>query len=69
MTNHTLLDMVRCMLVNFLLLEFLWSEALKNAAYILNKYLVSLFLRLHMSYGHRRSLVFFTSMFGAARWK
>ena len=35
--NHTLLDLVRCMLVNFSLPEFLWGEALKTAAYILNQ--------------------------------
>ena len=35
--NHTLLDMVRCMLVNSSLLELLWGEALKNEAYILNQ--------------------------------
>ena len=35
--NCMLLDMVRCMLVNSSLLEFLWGEALKNAAYILNQ--------------------------------
>ena len=35
--NHTLLDMVRCMLVNSSLLEFLWGEALKTIAYILNQ--------------------------------
>ena len=37
MRNHTLLDMVRCMLVNSLLPEFLWGEALKTIAYILNQ--------------------------------
>ena len=58
--NHMLLDMVQCMLVSSLPLEFLWGEALKTAAYILNQ----------MSYGHRRSLVFITSMFGGvAMWK
>ena len=67
--NHTLLDMVRCMLINSSLPEFLWGEALKTVAYILNRYLVSMFLRLHMSYGHRGSLVFVTSIFRAARWK
>ena len=35
--NRTLLDMVRCMLVNSLLPKFLWGEALKSAAYILNQ--------------------------------
>ena len=35
--NHTLLDMVRCMLVNSPLLEFLWGEALKTTTYILNQ--------------------------------
>ena len=35
--NHTLLDMVRCMLVNSSLPEFLWGEALKTTAYILNQ--------------------------------
>ena len=35
--NRTLLDMVPCMLVNSSLLEFLWGEALKVAAYILNQ--------------------------------
>ena len=69
--NCTLLDMVQCMLVNSSLPEFVWGEALKTTAYILNQVprnrLVSLFLRLHMSYGHRRSLVFVSSMFGAAR--
>ena len=67
--DHMFLDTVQCMLVNSSLLEFLWGEALKIATYILPKCLVSLFLRLHMSYGHRRSLVFVTSMFGAIRWK
>ena len=32
-----LLDMVRCMLVNSPLPEFLWGKALKNIAYILNQ--------------------------------
>ena len=35
--NRMLLDMVRCMLVNSSLLEFLWDEALKTATYILNQ--------------------------------
>ena len=35
--NHTLPDMVRCMLVSSSLPEFLWGEALKTAAYILNQ--------------------------------
>ena len=35
--NRTLLDMVRCMLVNFSLPEFLWGEALKTTASILNQ--------------------------------
>ena len=35
--NRTLLDMVRCMLVNSSLPEFLWGKALKTATYILNK--------------------------------
>ena len=35
--NHTLLDMMRCMLVNSSLLEFLWGEALKTITYILNQ--------------------------------
>ena len=35
--NRTLLDMVRCMLVNSPLLELLWGKALKTAAYILNQ--------------------------------
>ena len=37
MRNHTLLNMVRCMLVNSSLLEFLWGETLKTPAYILNQ--------------------------------
>ena len=37
MRNRTLLDMVRCMLVNSSLPEFLWGEDLKTAAYILNQ--------------------------------
>ena len=37
--NRTLLDMVRCMLVNSSQPEFLWGEALKTAAYILNQVL------------------------------
>ena len=32
-----LLDMVRCILVNSSLPEFLWGEALKTGAYILNQ--------------------------------
>ena len=35
--NITLLDMMRCMLVNFSLPEFLWGETLKTAAYIFNQ--------------------------------
>ena len=35
--NHTLLNMVQCMLVNSSLPEFLWGEALKTVAYILNQ--------------------------------
>ena len=35
--NHTLLDMVRCMLTNSSLPEFLWGEALKTLVYILNQ--------------------------------
>ena len=35
--NCTLLDMVRCMLVNSSLPMFLWGEALKTEAYILNQ--------------------------------
>ena len=35
MRNHTLLDMVRCMLVNSSLPEFLWGEDLKTTTYIL----------------------------------
>ena len=69
MRNRTLLDMVRCMLVNSSLPEFLWDEALKTVAYILNQVPSKSVLRLHMSYGHKRSLVFITSMFGAIRWK
>ena len=37
MRNHIILNMVRCMLVNSPLPEFLWSEALKIVAYILNQ--------------------------------
>ena len=35
--NHTLLDMVRCMLINSSLPEFLWGEVLKTTTYILNQ--------------------------------
>ncbi|KAH9697754.1 Integrase catalytic domain-containing protein [Citrus sinensis] len=35
--NHTLLDMMRCMLSNSTLPDFLWGEALRTAAYILNQ--------------------------------
>ncbi|KAL6338147.1 hypothetical protein AAG906_012843 [Vitis piasezkii] len=35
--NRTLLDMVRCMLSNSSLLEFLWGEALRTTTYILNQ--------------------------------
>ena len=35
--NHTLLNMVRCMLLNSSLLELLWGEALITVAYILNQ--------------------------------
>ncbi|WJZ87929.1 hypothetical protein VitviT2T_007272 [Vitis vinifera] len=35
--NRTLLDMVRCMLSNSSLPEFLWGEALRTATYILNQ--------------------------------
>ncbi|GJW24172.1 retrovirus-related pol polyprotein from transposon TNT 1-94 [Tanacetum coccineum] len=35
--NRTLMDMVRCMLENSKLLEFLWTEALKTTMHILNR--------------------------------
>ncbi|KAH9714963.1 Integrase catalytic domain-containing protein [Citrus sinensis] len=35
--NRTLLDMVRCMLSNSTLPDFLWAEALRTAAYVLNQ--------------------------------
>ena len=35
--NHTLLDMVRWMLFNSSLPEFLWGEAFKTETYILNQ--------------------------------
>ena len=35
--NRTLLDLVRYMLIHSSLPEFLWGEALKTAAYILNQ--------------------------------
>nr|GFB95740.1 putative zinc finger, CCHC-type [Tanacetum cinerariifolium] len=35
--NHTLIDMVRSMLANSNLPEFLWTEALKKAVHILNR--------------------------------
>ncbi|GJT43830.1 retrovirus-related pol polyprotein from transposon TNT 1-94 [Tanacetum coccineum] len=35
--NHTLTDMVRTMICNSILLEFLWTEALKTATHILNR--------------------------------
>ena len=60
-----LLDIVRCMLVNSSLLEFLWGKSLKTAFYILNQ--VYSKSRLRMSYGHIRSLAFATSMFGVAK--
>lgn len=34
--NHTLMDMVRCMLSHSALPEFLWGDSLKTATYILN---------------------------------
>jgi len=34
--SRTLMEMVRCMLSHSTLLDFLWGEALKTAAYILN---------------------------------
>ena len=37
--NHTLLDMVRSMLANFSLPDYLWGEALRTVAYILNQVL------------------------------
>ena len=37
MRNRILLDMVQCMLLNSLLIEFLWGEALKTTAYILTQ--------------------------------
>jgi len=34
--NHTLLEMVRCMLSHSSLPDFLWGDALRNVVYILN---------------------------------
>ena len=56
-------------LLNSSLLEFLWGEALKTVAYILNQGPNKYVIRLHMSYGHIRSLVIVTSMFGDAKRK
>lgn len=55
--NHTVLDMVRCMLANISLLEFLWGDALKTATYILNQVLGKSILRLFMSCGRIKNLV------------
>jgi len=35
--NHTLLEMVRCMLNNSSLLDFLWANTLRTTVYILNQ--------------------------------
>ena len=35
--NQMLLDIVICMLIHYSLLEFLWGEVLRTAAYILNQ--------------------------------
>ena len=61
--NHMLLDMVQYILVNSSLLEFLWGEALKTVAYMLNQFPSNYVPKT----GHRRSLVFVTSMFGATK--
>ncbi|GJZ49373.1 putative RNA-directed DNA polymerase [Tanacetum coccineum] len=39
--NHTLMDMVRSMLANSNIPEFLWTEALKTAVHILNRVLIN----------------------------
>ena len=69
MRNHTLLDMVRCRLVNSSLPEFLWGKALKTTAYILNKVpSKSIPKTLYELWSQKKpSLV--NSMFGVVRWK
>ena len=67
--NHMLHDMVCCMLVNSSQPEFLWGEALKTVAYILNQVPIKSVPKTLHELAHKRSLVFVTSMFGAARWK
>ena len=66
--NCMLLDIVRYMLVNSSPPEFFGIEALKTVAYILNQVPSKSVLKTP-SYGHRSSLVFVTSMFGATKRK
>ena len=69
MRNHTLLDMVRCMLVNSSLPEFLWGKALKTTTYVLIKVpSKSIPKTLYELWSQKKpSLV--NSMFGVVRWK
>nr|GEY49022.1 hypothetical protein [Tanacetum cinerariifolium] len=50
--NSTLLDMVRSMLENSKLYEFLWTEALKRLSTFLIEFLLNLFPKHHMKFGH-----------------
>ena len=69
MRNRTLLDMVRCMLVNSLLSKFLWGETLKTAAYILNQVSIKFVPKTPYELWSKKKQSLLTSMFGDARWK
>ena len=65
--NRTLLGMVICMLISSSLPEFLWDEALKSVAYILNQVPSKSFPKTPYELWSQKSLIFVTSMFGVAR--
>nr|GEU93343.1 putative zinc finger, CCHC-type [Tanacetum cinerariifolium] len=49
--NRTLMNMVRSMLANLNLFEFLWTEALKRLSTSLTEFLRNLFQKHHMKFG------------------
>ncbi|GKC27838.1 putative zinc finger, CCHC-type containing protein [Tanacetum coccineum] len=62
--NHTLMDMVRSMLANSNLPEFLWTEALKTVVHILNRVPSKSVPKNHMKFGQEGSLAYDICGFG-----
>jgi predicted nicotinamide N-methyase len=64
--NHTLKDMIRSMIARTTLFENLWGEALKTAAYILNRVPTKITNKTLLKFGLGANLALIIYEFGDA---